>query len=268
MKLDYDLKTLHKRLPYVEALDLSSATAYELETVSNYILQVVPKERQKYKIVTQKEYDDYYRRRKAKVDVSKEEELRILESQSNNYCNISWKIGALDLKETSEMGDILRQYQKTKEHIIEIKEKGKIGIKPYRNLLANINDDMLLVKQIFKGATERAITPKWLGDKMDYSLIDYTNKEHVKVILKILNIDMDVEPNNTLSLIVEDMRVAIKILHRENKIDDKDIAIVTGLNCGYTLKELEQVVEMQYSGINKRFNKVCRKISEYFENKQ
>lgn len=267
MKLDYDLKTVDERLAYVKALDLSNATAYELELVSNYILQVTPKERQAYKIVTQFEYDDYYRRKKVNVDISQDEVLQIVKKESNDYCNLSWKIMDLDLKETSEMGDILRQYQKTKEHIIELKEEGKIGIKPYRSLLANINDDMLLVKKIHKGATERPSTPKWLGDKIDYNIIDYSNTSHVRAILKMLSLDMDVEPDNTLSIIVEDIRVAIKALHRENKIDDKDIAIVTGLNSGYTLQELEQTVDIQYSGINKRFNKVCNEISEYFENK-
>ena len=60
MKLDYDLKTVDERLNYVESLDLTKATAYELESISNYILQVAPKERQAYKVVTQKEYDNYY----------------------------------------------------------------------------------------------------------------------------------------------------------------------------------------------------------------
>ena len=267
MKLDYDLKTVDERLNYVESLDLTKATAYELESISNYILQVAPKERQAYKVVTQKEYDNYYSRKKVNIDISQDEVLRIVKKESNNYCNFCWKIKDVDLKENSKMGNILRQYQKTKKHLIKLKKEGKIGIKSYRSLLANINDDMLLVKQIFKGATERPASPKWLGDKIDYDKIDYSNTSHVKAILKGLSLEMDIEPDNTLSIIVEDMRVAIKVLYKENKIDDKDIAIVAGLNGGYTLQEMEQVVEMQFSGMNKRFNKVCGKISEYFENK-
>lgn len=265
MKLDYDLKTVEERVAYVETLNLGSAKAYELEIVSNYILQATPKERQAYKIITQNEYDNYYRRKKANIDVSKEEVLEIVKKESNNYCNLSWKISTLDLKETSQMGDILRQYQKTKEYLIKRKDEGKIGVKLYRSLLANINDDMLLVKQICKGATERPSITKWLGDKIDYSIIDYSNTSHVRVVLKMLSLEMNIEPDNTLSIIVEDMRRAIKVLHRENKLDGKDIAIVTGLNSGYTLHELEQIVNIQYSGINKRFNKICEKISEYFE---
>ena len=50
-------------------------------------------------------------------------------------------------------------------------------------------------------------------------MIDYSNTSHVKAILKGLSLEMDIEPYNTLSIIVEDMRVAIKVLYKENKIE-------------------------------------------------
>lgn len=266
MKLDYKIRDHEGRLAYVKTLDITNATSYELEAISNYILQVAPRERQAYKFMTQKEYDNYYSMKKVNVDISHEEVLQMVKSESNDYCNTDWEITEQDINEESEMGDILKQYNDERKHVIKLMKDKKISIKKYRRLLANINDDMLQTKQSYKGVTERPTQIKWTGDKVDYAVLDYTNTRHIKAIIKGLNLDMDIEPNNVLSLIVEDMRVAIKVLYAENKIDKKDVAIVTGLNSRHTLEELQEIVGIQPSGISKRLTKVCKKVAEYFKN--
>ena len=266
MKLDYKIRDHEGRLAYVKTLDITNATSYELEAISNYILQVAPRERQAYKVMTQKEYDNYYSMKKVDVDISHEEVLQMVKSESNDYCNTDWEITEQDINEESEMGDILKQYNDERKHVIKLMKDKKISIKKYRRLLANINDDMLQTKQSYKGVTERPTQIKWTGDKVDYTVLDYTNTRHIKAIIKGLNLNMDIEPNNVLSLIVEDMRVAIKVLYAENKIDKKDVAIVTGLNSRHTLEELQEIVGIQPSGISKRLTKVCKKVAEYFKN--
>ena len=94
----------------------------------------------------------------------------------------------------------------------------------------------------------------------------FTPSDVTRLMVELSLSDMDIEPNNVLSLIVEDMRVAIKVLYAENKIDKKDVAIVTGLNSRHTLEELQEIVGIQPSGISKRLTKVCKKVAEYFKN--
>ena len=44
------------------------------------------------------------------VDISHEEVLQMVKSESNDYCNTDWEITEQDINEESEMGDILKQY--------------------------------------------------------------------------------------------------------------------------------------------------------------
>lgn len=270
LTIDYSLEQLDQRIAHANELPLEKYSSHQLEVVANYILQKAPKEEKRmYEIVTQFEYDQYNKDKlhRADVDIYNDEVIQIIKRDCNEYINMDWKVTAEDLNEDSLMGEILRSYNDYIVKLQKLAQDKPIHFKKYRRIIGEIKNDMLIVKKIFKGYTEKRVMPKWLGETLDYELLDYTDVTHVKAILKTLDLDGNITPNNTLTLIAEDMRATLRALYNDKKISSIDIAIVQGLNRGYTLQELEDVANIQCSGINKRFNKVCFKIAQYHSNK-
>lgn len=270
LTIDFSLQQIDERLVHVNTLPLKCYSSYQLEIVANYLLQKAPKEEKKmYEVVTQLEYDQYNKHKlhRADVDVYDDEVLQIIKRDCNEYVNMDWKVTSEDLNEDSLMGEILRDYNDYIMKLQQLADNNPIHFKKYRKIIGEIRNDMLIVKKIFKGYTEKPTRPKWIGETLDYELLNYTDVIHVKAILRAVDLDSNITPNNTLTLVAEDMRATLRALYNDKKINSLDIAIVQGLNRGYKLQELEGVAKIQSSGINKRFNKVCCKIAQYHSGK-
>ena len=133
--------------------------------------------------------------------------------------------------------------------------------------MSNINDDMLLTKQICKSATEKEKSKQWLGDKVDYDAIDYTNENHIEAIIRYIYLKGDIIPDNMMCLIAYDILVTLDEMKNKGLITEEDITIVHMINEGYTLNEISSKARIQESGVRKRFKRICQKISRYNEQK-
>lgn len=275
LEINLELKTFEERLAHIEELievgKLNNITNGQKKFISTYLLKKVPRDngiKKKYLLMNKNEFDTYIERQRVGLEVDNPNEpLNIFVAEKNDYINMDWKITDEDLIEDSAMGLILRQYKTYKNLLDDLQKAGKLSVKVYRRLMGNINDDMLLTKQICKSATEKEKSKQWLGDKVDYDAIDYTNENHVEAIIRNIYLKGDIIPDNMMCLIAYDISVALDEMKNKGLLTDDDITVVYMINEGYTLKEISLKVGIQESGVRKRFKKICQKISRYNEQK-
>ena len=275
LELNLELKTFEERLAHIEELvekgKLNSITNGQKEFIATYLLKKAPRDKvikKKYLLMSKSEFDTYIERQRVGLEVDNPDEpLKIFVAEKNDYINIDWKITDEDLIEDSTMGLILRQYKTYKNLLDDLQKAGKLSVKAYRRLMSNINDDMLLTKQICKSATEKEKSKQWLGDKVDYDAIDYTKENHVEAIIRYIYLKGDIIPDNMMCLIAYDILVTLDEMKNKGLLTEEDITIVHMINEGYTLKEISSKARIQESGVRKRFKRICQKISRYNEKK-
>lgn len=289
--INYELNSLEERIKHIgEKLDeekqlyysyqfeksysklvVDSSELMRLEKYSNYLLKLAPKDSvYRYEVMNQKEFD-YKLEQEGKLYIESEEFLANVRVDKNDYINMSVTISEKDLIAEDELGKILRDYQRGKEHLLKEMRKmqngetSKYKLYEIKKHLQSINDDIIQAKIHYKGIVDKHDQVKWFGDIVDYDLIiDYKNPNHIKAILKYLRLDCDIDPSKSLSLVAEDLSVAIRMLKEDNIIDDIDNKIITGINVdNCTLRELEGIIGMRFSSIHKRFNRICNKISAF-----
>lgn len=275
LEVNLELKTFEERLAHIEELvekgKLNSITNGQKEFIATYLLKKAPRDKvikKKYLLMNKNEFDTYIERQRVGLEVDNPNEpLNIFVAEKNDYINMDWKITDEDLIEESTMGLILRQYKTYKNLLDDLQKAGKLSVKVYRRLMSNINDDMLLTKQICKSATEKEKSKQWLGDKVDYDAIDYTNENHIEAIIRYIYLKGDIIPDNMMCLIAYDILVTLDEMKNKGLLTEEDITIVHMINEGYTLKEISSKARIQESGVRKRFKRICQKVSRYNEQK-
>lgn len=271
LELNLGLETFEERLAHIEQLvedgKLNGIGNGQKEFIATYLLKKAPRDKvmkKKYLLMSKSEFDTYIERQRTGVEVDNPDEpLKIYVAENNDYINMDWKVTDDDLREESTMGLTLRNYNIYKNLLNELQKAGKISVKAYRRLMSDINDDMLLTKQICKSATEKDKHKKWIGDKIDYDAIDYTNEHHIEAIISNIYLKGDIIPNNTMCLIAYDILFALDEMQRKELLTDKDRTVVDMTNERYKLKEIGSRVGIQESGVRKRFKKICQKIAKY-----
>lgn len=243
-----------------------------LERDGNYLLNSldVPRDSQhKYTMLTQEEFDRLIKKEE-KGDITDEAYKNILEPKDkNDYINMDLKITQKDLKEDSEMGEVLRNYDVAKEHIKQevgkIKEKKDSYLNVYKAklLLGTINCDMLDVKKSYKGITRPSTKLGDIGSAPDYDSIKYSNPDHVKAIICNGRFG-ELQPDSMLSHLAHDIEKAIKNLYANNKLDDLDMEIIDCLNSGYSERRTAEELGKGKTTIQQRVAKICRRIALYY----
>lgn len=145
---------------------------------------------------------------------------------------------------------------------IEIK-----NIKLAKKIAKELKDDMILTK-------EKIIRPIKLPNNGDFSPIydweqfDYTNKNHIRAMLYINR--PTITPDDDVSLISYDVKVAIKELYNNGKMDKKDLKILYLLKKekSYTFEDIGYELKMTKQAVNGRINRIINKLIRYFEEKK
>lgn len=264
-----------------------------LEMYANYILNSkdIPREKQQqYKILTEQAFKTILKREQLLSSISNEDndsdvavEDIILDTRpANDYTNLDLVIKESDLDVTKQnnaygirnkdiyLAKVLNDYKVTYDYLREMMSRAKAGEKtqiPLNKIIqltSGIKRDMLDSKNMILGIRCKA---KRLGDEKpmnDMSTIDYTNPDHVKVILKNCTFG-NVEPDNEMTHMAYDMEVAIINLFKNGTFDDIDIKAVQMYNQGYTHKDIALGIEREEKTTRQRLDKIFRKIAEYQE---
>ena len=242
-----------------------------IERDGSYLLNSldIPRDKQhKYNILTQEEFDKMLKKEE-KEDITDDAFKNILASApKNDYINMDLKITPKDLKEDSEMGCILRDYDRAKTHvkgeILKIKDKQESYLNVYsaRLLSGTIGCDMLDVKKSYKGITRPSNKLGDIGSLPDYSSIKYSDPKHIRAIISVVKLG-DLEPDSELSHIAFDIKVAIEELYKRKILDDRDLYIIEGVNSGVSMRKLAKELGIKHQSVSERFSKVVDKIALY-----
>lgn len=205
---------------------------------------------------------------------SSENDSNIIEmlepKRSNDYVNLEHKIVKKDFLD-SRSAKVLSDYEeyrimlKNEMEKIKNKEESKMSLYKIRSLMRDINDDMINAKISLQGIRNPA---KRLGDESGAfytELIDYTNRNHIKAILKNIRLESDLEPDSEISHIAYDMRVAINKLHKEGTLNKLELEIIECYNSGYSNIATGQELGLHERMIRYYLGKICDKIVKYFK---
>ena len=243
-----------------------------IERDANYLLNSVdiPRDKQhKYNIMTQEDFDKLLKKEE-KDDITDEAYQNILKPKfKNDYINMDLKITSKDLTEDSEMGKILREYNRVKNHIKNehnsIKKGGKSYLSFYdiKRNMGTLNCDMLDVKKSYKGITRPASKLGDIGGDIDWTEVDYTDAGQIKELIKIVNFG-EIRPDDELSHLAYDLEGAIDNLKKRGALDQIDLDIIEGINAGVSMRKLEEELGISNQAISKRYNKIAEKLAMYF----
>lgn len=258
-----------------------------IETYANWLLkgEMEKEEIYSYDTRTDKQYNDA---EKAKRFIDKGEgntegegktevQVERLKTNGIQYKSNNIKITPALIKEDSELGEILREYQPLRELLGQELQKIKNGqptrkitiekdrelietplnFKMVREHLSEVNSDMLLSIKYKKGldALKPAPTPIY-DNKLDS--IDYSDCKMVKKLLGHLWLG-ETPMNEDDIILVADLQRALK----ELKLSALDSSIITKYNEGWTIQDIGEVVGLHHSNVSRRIDKVCKLISEY-----
>lgn len=299
VKLDYTLENLEERINYIktkykeisEYHEEYTSDYYKVEVNSNdnlsadinifkaierdasYLLNSldIPKEREyRYNLLTQEEFDKLLRGEN-KADLYSDSFLNILKPDfTNDYINLSLVVTKRDILEDSEMGEVLRQYNDIRECLknemrkIKMGEESHLKLYQIKSLLSGLIGDMLDTKRTYKGIRRPSTKLGDIGSCPDYDKIDYSNKDHVKAIIANVKFG-EIQPDSELSHIAYDIEVAISGLYQQDMLDELDLEIINCINSGMSNISTAKEVGRDESTIRSRVNKICRRISVYYE---
>ncbi|MDO5291599.1 MAG: hypothetical protein Q4F05_02495 [bacterium] len=244
-------------------------THANLDTLATYLLNSPDVERDKsFRNDTSYNLDDSLKNKKKNsgVDLDIINGSMIMDTR-NRYVNYDWKVTTSDLNAPNYMGTILRQYEQLKQYYNKQYESKAITLFKYKYLASEIAKDMLEVKKQLMGYTEKPHRNSYIGETIDWSFLDYSNEQHVQALINNIALESEIIPNDTLTLIALDIRVAIEKLEQQGVLSKSEVELLYKINQGYTLKELEGEFHIQFSGIRKRYLKVCKKIALYYGEK-
>lgn len=256
-----------------------------IETYTNWLLKgsMDKEEVYSYDTRTDKQYNDdekskrFIAKGEGNTEAQEEAQVDKLKTNGIQYKSNSIKVTPSLIKEDSELGEILREYQPLRELLsqelqkikngqatrkITIEKEGELievplSFKLVREHLGEVNADMKLSITKLKGLDGLRPAPtKVYENKLE--MIDYSNWMHVKKIVG--HIWLKETPMNEDDIIlVADVNRALK----ELKLSALDSDIIEKYNEGWTVQEIGKEVGLHHSNIVRRIDKVCKLISEY-----
>lgn len=255
-----------------------------VETYTNWLLKgsMNKEEQYPYDTRTDKQYNEaekakrFIAKGEGNTEAQEEAQVDKLKTNGIQYKSNAIKITPSLIKEDSELGEILREYQPLRELLsqelqkikngqptrkITIEKDGELIVVPLsyklvREHLGEVNADMKLSIRKLKGLEcERPAPTKAYENKLE--MIDYSNWKHIKKIVG--HIWLKETPMNLDDIIlVADVNRAIK----ELKLSELNSSIITKYNEGWTIQEIGEEVNLHHSNISRRIDKVCKLISE------
>lgn len=262
-----------------------------IETYTNWLLkgEMKKEEQYPYDTRTDKQYNEAEKAKRftskgeGNTEAQEEAQVERLKTNGIQYKSNNIKITPELIKDDSELGEVLREYQPlrellgqelqkikkgepTREIIIKKKKDGEIirtplSFKMVREHLSEVNSDMLLSIKYKKGLDGLRPAPTLIYDnKLDF--IDYSDWKMVKKLLG--HIWLKETPMNLDDIIlVADVNRALKGL----KLSTLDSDIIEKYNEGGTIQEIGEEVNLHHSNVSRRIDKVCKLISEYLTKK-
>lgn len=249
-----------------------------LERDGSYLLNSrdIPKSKlQQYKILDEREFRKQITREKSleflleNSNTEDSDTMIVLKNEeTNDYIAVDFKINKNDL-EHENAGEVLKCYEKVREHLreemqkIRNKEESYLNLYTIKNILKDINSDMILAKIQLRGIRCPAKRLGDIGSVPDFDSIDYTNVEHLKAILKNVRLG-DLEPDSMISHIAFDMKQAIDHLHKEGKLDDMDYEIIECYNCKMSNVAIGKEIDRTENVVRQRLSKIFKRIAKYY----
>ena len=256
-----------------------------IETYTNWLLkgEMEKEEVYSYDTRTDKQYNDAEKTKRfiAKGEGNTEEQKEAQENKLKTN-GIQYKSNAITItpaliKEDSELGEILREYQQLRELLgqelqkikngqptrkITIEKDGElIGVslsfKMVREHLGEVNADMKLSITKLKGLEcERPAPTKVYENKLE--MIDYSNWMHIKKLLGHLWLK-ETSDNLDDVILVADLKRALDNI----KLNAIDKDILEMYNEGYTEEKIAKKLKINQSTVNRRIASISKRISEY-----
>ena len=256
-----------------------------VETYGNWILkgEMNKEEQYPYDTRTDKQYNEaektkrFIAKGKGNTEAQEEAQIERLKTSGIQYKSNAIKVTPSLIKEDSELGKILREYQPLRELLSQELQKIKNGqptrkitiekdgelievplsFKLVREHLGEVNADMKLSITKLKGLDGLRPAPtKVYENKLE--MIDYSNWMHIKKIVG--HIWLKETPMNEDDIIlVADVNRALK----ELKLSALDSDIIEKYNEGWTVQEIGREVGLHHSNVVRRIDKVCKLIPEY-----
>ncbi|WP_460293979.1 hypothetical protein [Clostridium tertium] len=256
-----------------------------IETYTNWLLKgsMDKEEQYSYTTLTDKQYNDAEKAKRfiAKGEGNTEEQKEVQENKLKTngiqYKSNVIKVTPALIKEDSELGEILREYQLLRELLGQELQKIKTGqstrkitiekdgeliesalsFKMVREHLGEVNADMKLSITKLKGLEcERPTPTKVYENKLD--MIDYSNWKMIKKLLGHLWLK-ETPINLDDIILVADLQRALDNI----KLDAIDKNIIEKYNEGYTEEDIAEELEINQSTVNRRIASISKRISEY-----
>ena len=260
-----------------------------LETYATWMLkgEMEKEEEYSYDLLTDKQYNEKEKTKRfipkgeGNTEAQEEAQIEMLKTNGIQYKSNAITVTPSLIKENSELGEILRDYQPLRELIGQELQKIKTGqstrkitiekdgefiesplsYKMIREHLSEVNSDMILSIKYKKGLDGLRPAPiKVYENKLD--MIDYGNWMHIKKLLGHLWLK-ETSMNEDDIILVADVNRALK----ELKLSALDSDIIEKYNEGWTVQEIGKKVRLHHSSVVRRIDKVCRLISEYLYEK-
>ncbi|EOU2097107.1 hypothetical protein C0L75_03040 [Clostridium perfringens] len=250
------------------------------EADANYLLNsldVIKDKQQQYTILSEEEFKKILAKERSITSLTEDEEnqgenkMEILAAkETNDYINMNHSITKKDL-EDEKCGKVLREYNNFRDFLREEMYKCKdsnqnsnIPLYLIKRNLQSINDDMLLAKIQLKGIRNPAKRLGDIGSLPNIYAIDYSNPKHIKQILKFIKLG-DLHPDNELSHIAFDMKVAIKNLKKQEKLNDTDLEVLEGYNAGEKIIIMAKELNISEGAIRQRLRKIFNYIANFYD---
>lgn len=181
------------------------------------------------------------------------------------------------IKEDSELGEILREYQSLRELLGQELQKVKnrqgtklivnkegetvpLNYRMIREHLIEINADMKLSITYKKGLDGLRPAPT-KARPMDCNSIDYSNSKVIKKLIGTGVIDLKnrtICKSEMLSIITVDLSRAVEAL----ELSSLDSSIISMYNDGWQVQEIGKEVNLHHSNVGRRIDKICKLLSE------
>ena len=253
-----------------------------IQSYGSYILNSkdLPRDKQiEYTILSEDEFKKQLLKEMA-TDFKSDASIVLDTRPTNDYKNLDLKITKKDMfpelqnnkygvrDKDKELASILNDYETLREHLrcemakIKSGEGSYLTLYQIKSMLATIMADMYDAKRMVLGMKAPA---KRLGDESpynDFSTLDYNNPEHIKHCLKFCTITETPRPDDMVSHIGYDLRVAIRTLVKKRMIDKVDVEIIECYNSGsYTIREIANEIKKDSKTVQQRLDKICRRIA-------
>ena len=236
-------------------------------------------EQYSYTNLTDKQYNEAEKAKRfnAKGEGNTEAQIERLKTNGIQYKSNAIKVTPALIKEDSELGEILREYQPLRELLSQELQKIKTGqptrkitiekdgeliesplsFKMVREHLGEVNADMKLSITKLKGLEcERPAPTKVYENKLD--MIDYSNWKMIKKLLGHLWLK-ETPMNLDDIILVADLQRALDNI----KLNAIDKDIIERYNEGYTEEDIAEELEINQSTVNRRIASISKRISEY-----